>query len=179
MNQSREHVRILPLYRDDVSAVPHGDNRFLQEFLCGRGAHGLVQPISNALILISNFFSNSFQLRRSTVRHLILRQNAAIDVLFQFIHPLQQIADFLKGRNLRNILCQECFYLSGNLKADPHLQQFPHVQHPTFSSHLQNAAQVRKCSHRNISLIQNNGNCFRSFRLCVLNCVQVGHRFQL
>ena len=113
MHHAREQAYILPLYRDHISAVSHGDYRVLKVRLRGPRAYHLLQTGLYEIVLVADVAPYGSQLRRGAVRHLILADYRARNVLLEFCYRIEQ-ACYLGYdlQSFRHVSRQECLYLA-------------------------------------------------------------------
>ena len=83
VDYARHPGLVLQLYRDHITAVPHGDDGILKVCLVLRRSHDLLDLGSYRLVDPQDVAPDAAKLRTGAVRHLVLRKDAAGDLVLK------------------------------------------------------------------------------------------------
>ena len=94
MYQAFDIAAVLRLYRYDITAIPHGNQIFLQVFLIDRRMDQLIELVFDLQPSVANFPPDIRQRRTGMIRHQIFREDRRLNSFFDKRmrrQPMEQI----------------------------------------------------------------------------------------
>ena len=128
MHQAGNGVFVFRLDGDDVAVLPHGDDRFLQDFGVGRRRNDFLQGLSCPGCGSAHFSADIGKLRRSAVGDLILPYDGGVNFLLQELIGTQGMEQVVNTRLADAVIREIAFDKARGAENAGNIQQLTAVE---------------------------------------------------